>query len=285
MTDFAQATEVEQTGATTFQSQLSPDWEIWGPNGGYLATVALRAAGVTSERARPVSINVHFVGAGRTGTVDLTTRVNRSTKVATSVSVELSQEGRPWLIATVWGGDNNLAGLEHHTAARPDAPDPDDLPDMSTLMAGRDGRPHPFWNNLEQRPLAWIDDWDNREPGEPETACWTQFVPTATYNDPWIDAGRPLVLIDLDSWPATSRAHTGELEHYAPTIELTARFLGSTADEAWLLGEARSPAATDGIVVASSQVWTRDRRLVALGGSTLLCRPATRRPDRGNESA
>lgn len=240
MADLAQATRVEQSGPRTFDAELSPEWEIWGPQGGYLASVALRAAGITSERARPVSIHAHFVGAGRTGPIQLRTEVNRATKVATSVTVHLEQEGRPWLVATVWGADDELPGLEHQTAVVPAAPDPGELPNMSTLMAGKGGPPHPFWQNLEQRPLDWIEDWDDRKSSEPATSCWVQFVPTATYGDPWIDAARPLILIDLDAWPASGRAHVGELDFYAPTIDVTARFVGSTAGDAWLLSEAGS---------------------------------------------
>lgn len=280
MGDLAEATRVEQSGPNTFEAELSPDWEIWGPNGGYLASVALRAAGITSERARPVSIHAHFVGAGRTGPVQLRTEVNRATKVATSVTVHLEQEGRPWLVATVWGADDDLPGLEHQTGHKPMAPDPDELPNMATLMAGRDEVPHAFWSNVEQRPLGWIEDWDNRETQEPATSCWLQFVPTSTYHDPWIDAARPLILIDLDAWSASSRAHAGELDFYAPTIDVTARFVGSTTTDSWLLSEAAAPAAGNGIVAATGKIWTRDHKLVAVGGSTLLSRPAARRPDR-----
>lgn len=280
MGDLAEATRVEQTGTNTFGAELSPDWEIWGPNGGYLASVALRAAAITSERARPVSIHAHFVGAGRTGPVQLRTEVNRATKVATSVTVHLEQEGRPWLVATVWGADDDLPGLEHQTGDKPTAPDPGDLPNMATLMAGRGEAPHAFWSNLEQRPLGWIEDWDNRAIQEPTTSCWMKFVPTASYDDPWIDAARPLILIDLDAWSAANRAHVGELDFYAPTIDVTARFVGSTATESWLLSEAAAPAAGNGLVAATGKIWNRNRELVAIGGSTLLSRPAARRPDR-----
>ena len=42
----------------------------------------------------------------------------------------------------------------------------------------------------------------------------------------------------------------------------------------------RLPFATGGLVAGAGQIWTCDRQLVALGGSTLRCRPAGRRPDR-----
>lgn len=281
MGDLATDTAVEQVGDTTYSCDLSPDWEIWGPNGGYLAAVAMRAAGVASGRARPASINAHFVGAGRSEPVDIDVEVNRHTKVASSVTARLSQEGRPLLVATVWGVDGDLGGLEHHTGLGPhDVPDPEALRTTEELMGVQDGPPrHPFWSNIEQRPTEWIADWEHREASEPSTRAWVKFVPTATFADPWVDACRSLILIDLDSWPSATRAHLGDLEHFAPTIEVSARFIGSTESEPWLLSEASAPVATGGLVAGVGQVWTRDRQLVALGGSTLLCRPAARRPD------
>jgi hypothetical protein len=34
-----------------YTTQLSPDWKIWEPNGGYVAAIALRAAGLESRLA------------------------------------------------------------------------------------------------------------------------------------------------------------------------------------------------------------------------------------------
>ena len=282
MGDLAADTTPEPTGPATFGCDLSPDWEIWGPNGGYLAAVAMRAAGVASGRDRPASINTHFVGAGRSAPVDITVEVNRETRVATSVTARITQEGRPLLVATVWGVDADLDGLEHHTSLGPhDIAPPDGLASTTELMAGEEqiGR-HAFWDNIEQRPLDWISDWEHREASEPTTRVWVRFVPTATFADLWVDACRSLILIDLDSWPSATRAHLGDLEHFAPTIELTARFIGSTLNEPWLLSEASAPVATGGLVAGTGRIWTADRQLVAIGGSTLLCRPAVRRPDR-----
>ena len=138
MGDLAVDTTVEQTGPSTFTCDLSPNWEIWGPNGGYLAAVAMWAAGIASGRARPASINAHFVGAGRSEPVDISIEVNRETKMATSVTARISQEGRPLLVATVWCVDGDLDGLQHHNALGPyDVPEPWLLSDASAPVASR----------------------------------------------------------------------------------------------------------------------------------------------------
>ena len=96
--------------------------------------------------------------------------------------------------------------------------------------------------NFEQRPLNWIEDWDNRSAGEPHQQNWYRFIDGETFDDPWLDACRSLVVLDIDSWASATRAH-------------------------------------DGLVAHAGTIWTPDEHLVATGGSTLLCRPAARRPD------
>ena len=46
MGDLANDTEV-RGGDGHYTCELSRDWEIWGPNGGYIAAIVLRAAGGT----------------------------------------------------------------------------------------------------------------------------------------------------------------------------------------------------------------------------------------------
>jgi acyl-CoA thioesterase II len=101
-------------------AKLSADWNIWGPNGGYIASVALRAAGLASGRARPASIVAHFLGVARFETVEIETAVLKASRFATSVRVSVRQDDRPILDAMVWGVDPGGVTLEHDLAPAPD---------------------------------------------------------------------------------------------------------------------------------------------------------------------
>jgi class 3 adenylate cyclase len=55
LADFLIDTRVDPTGekAASHRSTLSPHWAVWGPNGGYVAAIALRAAMAQSRLPRP----------------------------------------------------------------------------------------------------------------------------------------------------------------------------------------------------------------------------------------
>ena len=48
--------------------------EIWGPSGGYLAALALRAAGLCAEIPRPASYYCHFLASPEFDEVELASR-------------------------------------------------------------------------------------------------------------------------------------------------------------------------------------------------------------------
>ncbi|MEL7210400.1 MAG: hypothetical protein AAGK32_19580, partial [Actinomycetota bacterium] len=116
-------------------------------------------------------------------------------------------------------------------------------------------------------------------PHEPANDAWYRLRPTAAFADPWTDAVRLLVLVDLDGWPAAHRAHPIDAPYFAPTIEVSARFVGDASGDPWLRSIAEAPVAANGLVAHRAEVWTPNGVLVANGGSTLLSRPAAQRPN------
>ena len=61
MGDLALQTSVEPAGEGSYRAIVHQDWEIWGPCGGYVAAIALRAAGAESPFARPASFFCHYL--------------------------------------------------------------------------------------------------------------------------------------------------------------------------------------------------------------------------------
>src|SRR5689334_21877989 len=132
MGDLAFDTAVEAVtsgdGDGRYTARLSRDWEIWGPNGGYVASIALRAAGAHSRFDRPVSLVGHFLGvADFEGAVGLEVTTLREAKRAESIRVAMTQNGQPIFAAMVWAG-GDVAGLEHDVTTMPEVPEPDSLP-------------------------------------------------------------------------------------------------------------------------------------------------------------
>ncbi len=71
MGDFDQDTRVAPLGEGRFRIELSRDWEIRGPNGGYIAAISLRAAGHEARLDRPACFSGHFLGVGDFSTTDI----------------------------------------------------------------------------------------------------------------------------------------------------------------------------------------------------------------------
>jgi len=276
MGDLAADTTVEHIGTDDstrrYRATLSPAWEIWGPMGGYVAAVALRAAGASSTYPRPASIACHYLGVAGFGPLDLSVTPLREGRAAASYRVEAAQDRRRILEATVWATRPDDVRLEHDDAVPPDVDGPDGLLSIEQLT---DDPPwFPFWSNLESRPVEWSPEWPPTEPVPPVWRQWQRFRPTATFADPWIDACRSVVLVDVQSWPAAHRPHAyRELPIYGPSLDLYVAFHRSLPEKEWLLCDGHSPVGADSLLGWTGRLWSDDRQLVASGGGQALCRP------------
>ncbi len=273
------ATDTTVTGGDgRYRATLSRDWEIWGPNGGYVASIALRAAGAHSRFDRPASIVGHFLGvASFDAPVEIETTTLRAAKRAESVRVSMRQGDAPIFEALVWAV-GAVDGLEHDATAMPEVPPPESLPSIAELTADDGETGYPFWQNFDERVTSWMtrDEWERRPPGDPVFAHWYRFVPTPTFADPWVDACRLLILVDTLGWPAACGRHVRN-DYMAPSIDLSCAFHRPPTGEEWLYAQGVSPSAAHGLVGCESRVWSRSGALLAHGASQLLCRPAPAR--------
>lgn len=276
MGDFAIDTAVEGVDGV-YRARLSRDWEIWGPNGGYVAAIALRAAGASTTLQRPATFACHYLGVAEFEDVDLHVTTQRSSKRAASLGVAMTQKGRPILQAIVWVVADGSQGFERDDARRPDAPQPAVLKSVEELITEKDDGPRfKFWENLECRPTKWTPRRLRRR-GEARLLDWYRFRPRATFDDPFLDAARSLLLIDTMVWPANCRAYPDEeIVYIAPSLDVNVHFHGDEPDSEWLLVDATAPVASGGLICGRADVWSTTGRLIASGGSQLFCRPAAR---------
>src|SRR6185436_14474549 len=116
-----------------YVARLSSDWQVWGPMGGYVAAVALRAAAAQATLPRPVAFACQFLSVADFSAVDLEVVTLRSSRRAEALRVSMTQAGRPVLEALV-SVVAPKPGLTHDASRCPPVPRPEELKSIDELM-------------------------------------------------------------------------------------------------------------------------------------------------------
>jgi acyl-CoA thioesterase-2 len=257
----------EASGRLT--ASLSRDWEIWGPNGGYVASIALRAAGALAPSDhRPASFSCQYISVAAFDEVIVEASPVKKGRNAWLINVALTQSGRTFLQAQIWT-TNKSQGPIQADAVMPPTPTPDALKFVHEHLPPGTPPWGGFWANIDAKPIAWL------EPGErhPEGAVvreWYRYKGFEAGGDVFLDCVRPLILIDTLIWPAHHRGLGVRPDYIAPSLDLTVWFHEPPGTADWLLAEARADIAHGGMIHGRTRIWTEDGRLVATGGSQLL---------------
>ncbi len=265
--DLDLATRVEAKDGE-YAAQLSKDWEIWGPNGGYLATIALRAAGMVAQIQRPASFYCHFLSSPAFDTVQLDVSVLKRGRRAESFTVEMTQGGKPILHALVKTAAE-APGYSHQHPEVPDVPLPEALKTYEELLPARRRPPFSFWNNVERRP---VDQRTTEEPTAPVIREWTRYRPTACFEDPFLDAARALILLDTYGFPAAYRRYRS-MRYLAPNLDTSAWLHHFNPGCEWLLVDSECAVADGGLMGVGGRIWDTDGSLLATGSAQLCCVP------------
>lgn len=259
-------------GDGRYTATLAEDWRIWGPMGGYVASIALRACAAEIDATLPVaSFTCQFLSSARFEPVDVSVDVRRATSRTALVVAQLTQEGRPALDAQTWfAAPSTVVEHDHaapHRYGRPEDHTPIDL-------SGLDLPPMPFWDNFDRKLVDWVEDWEGFPGGDPEWAEWVRYLPTTTFDDPVLEACRLVLLADLPSFPAAIRAYpASERLWIAPSLDLSVQLHHLDDLGEWLLVHGSAPIAGRGLLGFRSEVWTATGRMVASGAGQLLVRP------------
>lgn len=246
---------------------LARDWEIWGPNGGYVAAIALRAAGMVAPVGhRPATISVQYLSVAQFAAVDCLVEPVKKGRSAWCLNVALVQNAKRFLQAQVWTTDK-LDGPVVREIAMPDVAGPGSLKSWEELVP-KDAPRSVFWSNIESKPLRFLK-WGERDPEGSIVRDWYRFRGFVPTDDPFLDQARALLLIDTLLWPAHGRRHMPE-DYIAPSLDVSAWFHALPGKAEWLLVDAHTATAQSGLLHGLTRVWTEDGRLIATGGSQML---------------
>lgn len=280
MGDLADDTLVEGRDGR-YTAKLSADWQVWGPMGGYLAGIVLRAAAAHTTLPRPAALTCHFLSVADFTSVDLEVATLRASRRAESLRVTMTQAGRPILEALVWVVAPSADGLTHDASHSPSVLPPDQLRPIEELLtqdqldrsfASR------FFKNFEQRPAKWDGPLLERKPGDPVWRTWMRFRHSPRCEQPFVQAAQQLVLLDLGSWFAPAMAYRAEATMLiGPSLDLRATFHRFDPEVEWFLADGYSPLAQDGLIGSQCRIWDPRGRLLASGEQQLLSRSATAR--------
>ena len=266
--DLEQATRVDGEEGR-YVAQLSKDWEIWGPNGGYLATFALRAAGMVAQIRQPRSFYCHFLNSPAFEAVQLDVSALKQGRRTESLAVEMTQGRKPILQALVKTAADGPGYSDQHLRA-PAVPPPAALKTYQELRPTRPA--FSFWDNLERRP---VDQGTTEDASAPVIREWVRFQPTACFEDPFLDAARGLILLDTFGFPAAYQRYRS-WEYLAPNLDTSAWFHQFNPACEWLLIDHECIVAEHGLMAVNGKVWDTEGSLLATGSAQLCCVPNRR---------
>jgi acyl-CoA thioesterase II len=268
MAGFDDATRIEGADGH-YRALLSPEWAVWGPMGGYLAAIALRALADASVHPRPATFACQFVRTGRFDAVEIEVESVRAGRRSEALRATVLQDGAPVLTASSWFVAEGLEGFEHVEAKPPAVPAPCDLRSFAELAENYDDW-YPFWRQVEGRPARW-----ELEPGPAVWHTWMRLLCGAP-KDPVLDAARAVLWADLLPWNAAAARHDWPRRWIAPNLDLTVQFHAPAVGEDWILCDGEAPVAARGLVGTAGRLWTPGGRLVASATAQLFCVPNPR---------
>lgn len=286
VTAFERATAVRPAGDDRFVAEVDTAWSApTGPNGGYLAAIAVRAlaAGVDPAGERRLrSLTCHYLRPAATGPIELEVRTIRAGRRIASAALTARQDGREVLTALAAFATPGLASAGSWAPPMPDvAPAP--AGDAGTLPIADYRRDAGRWietpqglpaivQQLRIAPQLGAAPFSGRTvaPGQAaETGGWI-----ASPEAQPIDAAYVAQLTDFWWPPAFELLTTPAI---APTIDLTIHFRADLPPAglapAPVLGWYRSAAAQDGLVEEDGLLFLADGTLLAQSRQLALLAP------------
>ena len=253
---FDDDTALEPAGDGRWSAWAPEHWFVArGPNGGFLAALAARAA--EAAAGRPLrSLTLHYLAPPAVGALAVGATVERSGGTYSVVSVRIEQDGEPVTLALATLGELPDDGPAWSAATPPQAPPPEAVdpvdPDTTGVPA--------FFRNYELRPALGA---------ETQTGGWLRTAVPRT-----LDA--PLVAALADAWAPAAFAALGRVVA-APTLDLTIHIrrplppAGMSPDD-FVLCRFTSRLSVRGVWEEDGELWTPGGELIAQSRQLALAR-------------
>jgi acyl-CoA thioesterase-2 len=263
MPDFERDTRVIET-AEGLQTTLSPDWQVMGPQGGYVAAIALRAmAGLVQPGFWPVALTAQYLAAAADGPAQVEARLLRQGRQAAFTTATVRQGERNELGASA-SFFHPVDGPARLALAPPALPPPEDCISMNPAPPGQR---FPFHENYD---LRLPEDMFSQTNGDEDFIFWARYREQSWEGDLVVQAASLIPLLDLAVFPASFRA----IPNFpgAVTLDLTAHWHSYPVPEGWLLLRGRCQHASSGMLNGWAEAWTPQGRLLATAAQQAVLR-------------
>jgi acyl-CoA thioesterase len=252
-------TALEPAGELAWRAWAPDHWFVGrGPNGGFLAAVAARAA--EAAAGRPLrSLALHFVAAPAVGPLDVAVTLERGGRSYTGASLRIEQDGRPMTLGLATLGELPDEGAEWDATAMPEAKP---LAETQPVPFEDAGIPA-FMRNYDMR---WALGSEGSVPG---SGGWIRTTEPRA-----LDA--PLVAAMTDAWAPAAFVALGRVVA-APTLDLTVHFrrplpVAGMAPDDYVLGRFRSRLSVAGVWEEDGELWSPGGELIAQSRQLALVR-------------
>ena len=264
MADFERDTEVRVT-EEGLRTALSPNWQVTGPQGGYVAAIALRAmALLVQPEFVPVALTAQYLTAAAAGPAEVEARLLRQGRQAAFTTARVFQGERNELGASA-SFFHPVDGPARLALTPPALPGPDACIPMATPAPP--GQTFPFHENFDFR----ISE-DLFKPGhaEDDFIFWARYREQTWGDNLVVQAASLIPLLDMAVFPASFRA----IPNFpgAVTLDLTAHWHSYPVPSEWLLFRGRCQHAGSGMLNGWAEAWTPDGRLLATAAQQAVLR-------------
>ncbi|MFX1283386.1 MAG: thioesterase family protein [Promethearchaeota archaeon] len=241
---------VERTGENRFETEISRDWNIIAPNGGYLMAIAGNVITRVSDYQIPLSMTAYYHKPASPGHAELV--LDRIIKSKRIITTKITMIQKRKVIITYTGMFTQKDAFNGMTLVQkqPMLPDPSVCIEIPTS-------PLSFFKrvslSLPPDQMDWLQGVEGKE---------TLFSGYFSFKD-----NRPLdalsVLLFVDATPPPILRKTGPLV-WVPTIELTVQVRNiPTGNSLGFVSTSRFT--TNGLTETDIELWTEEGNIVALG--------------------